>query len=210
MQNRNPPPCFFANNTGAANGDDDCQMNPLDIFSSSRSFNTTNSALDIEYNGPNGGVSPSINWTPWSIPGGCGGNLSANTLLHSGRNSWYCSGTISSKGRFFKSFASMALLISYIEALNTVSLPFLTVQKNEAPLSMTSIPRNSRRGRISVLNTYLTWYTGSGGSFVTPCTVSGASWQGVMQYCDLNVTVFDAKRTATSCSRNHEIPRIIG
>ena len=27
MQNRNPPPGFFANNTGAAKGEDDCRIN---------------------------------------------------------------------------------------------------------------------------------------------------------------------------------------
>jgi hypothetical protein len=58
MQNRSPCPGFFANNTGGAKGQDDCRINPLDIFSSSHSFKTTNSALDIKYNGPHVGVSP--------------------------------------------------------------------------------------------------------------------------------------------------------
>jgi ethanolamine ammonia-lyase small subunit len=35
-------------------------------------------------------------------------------------------------------------------------------------------------------------------------------WQCVMQYYDPNVTVLDAKRTATSCSRSQGIPRTIG
>jgi len=43
-----------------------------------------------------------------------------------------------------------------------------------------------------------------------PCTVTDASLQCVMQYCDPNVTVLDAKRTATSCNRSHGIPKTIG
>ena len=147
MQNRNPPSGFFANGTGATKGDDDWRMNPLDIVSSNHSFRTTNSVLDIEYNGPHVGVSPSFRCTSWSVPGRCGGSRSANILLNNGRNSWYCSGTISSRGCSFKSFASIALLISLRDTLNTLSFLFLTVPKNEDPLSITMLPRKGRWGR---------------------------------------------------------------
>jgi len=63
MQNRHRPPGFFRDSPGAANSDDNCRINPVDIFSSSHSFNTTNSALDIEYNGPHVGICQSFNRT---------------------------------------------------------------------------------------------------------------------------------------------------
>jgi len=210
MQNRSPPFGFFANRTGAAKGDDDWRIYPLDIFSSSHSFRTTNSVLEIEYNGPHVGVSPSFRRTSWSILGLCGGNLSANTLLNRGRNSWYCSGTISSKGRSFISFASIALLISWSDALNIISFPFFGVLKKDDPLSITMFPQNGLCGRIVGSNTSLTEYAGSRGSSVTSWTVTGALLQCVGQYWEPNVTVFDAKYTATSCNLSQGIPTTMG
>jgi len=181
MQNHNPPSGFFVNRTGAAHCDDDWQMSSFDIFSSSHSFRTTNSAVDIPYNRPHVGVSPSFKRTSCSIPGRWGGIRSANTLLNNGRNSWYCSGTISSRGPSFKFFASIALLISCRDASNTVSFPLFTVQRKEAPLRITIFPRNSLWGRIWGWNISLTQYTSSGRSSVTPCTVTGASWHWILQ-----------------------------
>jgi len=150
---------------GAVNGDNYCRINLLDIFSSSHSFNTTNAALDIEYNCPLVGVSPSFIRASWSIPGRCGCNVSANNWLNNGRNSWYCFGTISSKGHSFKCFGSIALLISYKDALYTIRFPFLTVWKKDAPFKITVFPPNGLGGRICGLNIFLLWLTGSGGSF---------------------------------------------
>jgi hypothetical protein len=52
VQKHNFSSCFFVNDIGVANGDDYCQMTLFDIFSFRDTFNTTNLALDIEYNGP--------------------------------------------------------------------------------------------------------------------------------------------------------------
>jgi hypothetical protein len=192
-----PSPSVFANSTGSAYRHDDCLINPLDKFSSSHSFTTTNSTLDIEYNGHHVGISQFITRTWWLIPGRRGGNLSANTLLHSRGNSWYCSGTISSKGPSFKSFASIALLISYRDALKTLSFPVLIVRKKEARLSITIFPWHGLRGLIFGSTVSLTCYSGPGGSSVTSWTVTDVSWQCVMQYHDPNLTVFDAIHMAT-------------
>jgi hypothetical protein len=119
MQNHNPVSSFFVTSTGVANGDDDCQIIPVDIYCSSHSCNTSNSVLDIEYNGPHIGVSPSFKATSWSIPGQCGGNWPTHMLLNNGRNSWYSSRTTSSRGCSFGFFTSIALLISYDDDSNT-------------------------------------------------------------------------------------------
>lgn len=210
MQNQNPTSGFFAITTGAAHGDDNCRMNPLDIFSLRNSFNTTNSALDIEYNGPHVGIPLSFRQTSWSMPAQCGGNLFANTLLNSGKIASYCSGTITSNKRSFTSFALIAVLMSYKAALIIVSFPRLTVRNNEAPLSVTISPQNGLWGQICRSNISSAWDAGSGGTSLTPWTATGASWQRVMQYCDPNVTSFDAKCTTTSCSRSQGIPITIG
>jgi len=81
-------PVSFANSTYAADGDGDWHMKPLDVFSSSHSLSTTISAHDIKWRGPQVDVSPSLNTTPWSMPGWCGGSRSARTLPISGRNFW--------------------------------------------------------------------------------------------------------------------------
>jgi len=175
MQNRSPLSSFFANKTGVANGDDDWQINPFNIFSSTHAFRTTNSVLDMLYRGPHVGVSLSFKQTSSSMPDGWGGSQSAHILLNSRRNSWCCSGTISSRGHSFNSLASIALLISYNDALNTVNRPFLTIQKNEDPFNITIFPSNGLWARISGSSIFLAKYTGSGGSSVTSCTVLGAS-----------------------------------
>jgi hypothetical protein len=54
------------NKMGAPAGDEDVQMNPLDRFSSSHFFRASNSVLDREYIGPNGGVNPSLRGIWWS------------------------------------------------------------------------------------------------------------------------------------------------
>ena len=199
MQNRSPPSGFLANTTSVANGGDDWQINPFDIFSSSHAFRTTNSVLDMLCRSSHIGVSPSFKLTSWSMLDKWGGSPSGNNSLNSGRNSGYCSGTISSRGCSFNTLASIALLILYNDALNTDNRSSLTVQKNQVPFNVTIFPRNSLCGRISGSNISLAKYTGSGDSSVTPCTVTGASWQCVVQYCDPNITVFDANRTAMSC-----------
>jgi len=63
MQNQSPPSGFCANKTHAAKGDKDWRIKLLDIFSSSLSLSTTNSAPDIEYNGHHVGVSPTFKRT---------------------------------------------------------------------------------------------------------------------------------------------------
>jgi len=149
--------------------------------------------------------------TSWSIPGWCGGSQSTRTSSKRCKNSWYCCGIISSKGRSLRSFASIASLLSWRDALSIVSFPFLTVWKNETPLNMTIFPQNGCCCRICGLDIPPHWgYTASGGSHVTLFTVTGASWQVVVQFCDLEVTVFDANYTATSCNRIQGIPRTIG
>jgi len=110
MQNHKPPSGFFGNKTGAAKGDDDWRINSLDIFLSSHSFKTTKSVLDIEYNGPHVCISPSFRRASWSMPGLCGGNQSTNILLTKGRTSWYCSGTTTSRGCFFKFFCLSSII----------------------------------------------------------------------------------------------------
>jgi len=211
MQNRKPPSCFFPNITSAANGDNDCLRNPFIIFSSSHCLSTTTSVLDIEYNGPHLGVSPSLKRNSWSMPGQCGGNRSANNILNNGRNSCYCFGISSSNGPPIKSLASMALSMSYRDALNTVSFPFLTVLKDEDPLGITIFPRNSHCGLIcgSDIPSFGE-YTCSRGFSVTPCTVMVASSQCVVQYCDPKVAISNANSTATSCNRDQGNPLPIG
>ncbi len=52
-------------------------MNPFFRFSSSQAFKACSSLRDMAYNGPNGGVLPSISLMSWSY-GRCGGSLSAS------------------------------------------------------------------------------------------------------------------------------------
>jgi len=157
MQKCNHPPGFFSNHTGEAYGDDDCQINSFDIFPTSHYFSTTDSALDIEYNGPQVRISASFNRTCKSIPSRNGGNISGNTFFNCRRNPWYWSGTIFSKGHSFKSSTSIALIISYRDALTTLSFPFFTVQKKKALFSIALFPRSGLGGRISCSNVFLTW-----------------------------------------------------
>ena len=210
IQKHKPPSGFFANRTGAANGEEDRRMNPVDMFSSNNSITTTNSGVGIHYKGPQFGESPSCWRTCWSRPGRCSGKQSAHTGLNNRRNSWYGSGTISSKGRYLKSIVTISWLTSYSEALNTVSLPFFTVEEKGDPCSVTIFPQNSRWGRICGSNISLTGYTGSGSYSVTLCTITGASWQHVVQYWEPIVTVLDANRTATSFTCSEESARRIG
>jgi hypothetical protein len=78
-------------------------------------------------------------------------------LLNSGRNSWYCFGMTSCNGLSLRSFASIALLISYKEALRMVSFPYLTVRKNEAPFNIMILPRNGFGFRISAVQSFFSW-----------------------------------------------------
>lgn len=118
-------------------------------------------------------------------------------------------GTISSNGHSFRTMAWIALLISYIDALHIVTFSFLTVQKNHALLRVTKLPENGLCGHICRSNIFPTGYTGSKGSSVTPCTVTGTSWQCVVQYCKLNIMILDVKCTAPSCNHRHGIPQTI-
>ena len=199
------------NRTIAAKGDDDWRISALDRLSSNHYLSTTNSALDIKYRGPQSGFSPLLRRTSWSMPGWCGGSQSAETLLNKGRNSWYYFGTISSRGHSFESFASIAIIVYYSNALNVVSFPFFTVRQNEDPLGMMIFPRCGSCGCICGLNNpFPLGKTGSGGSFVTPRTMTGASWQCVMQCCDPNGIVLYANHTTTSGCHKERISRTIG
>jgi hypothetical protein len=53
------------NRIGAPAGDEDAYMNPLDRLSSRHFFRASNSLLDREYIGQNGGVNPSLRGLWW-------------------------------------------------------------------------------------------------------------------------------------------------
>jgi len=167
--------------------------------------------LDIKYIGHPVGVSPSINRTSYSIPGQCGGRRSAWILFNSGKNSWYCPGTISSRGQSLRFIAPIALLISYIEALKIVCHPLFNVWKTKAPFSTMILPCNGLHGPVCGWNMSSgTGKTDSGCSSITSWTVTGASWQCIVQYSEPNMTVFDAMHPTTSYHCNNRISRTIG
>ena len=186
-------------------------MNPFDIFSSGHPLRVTNSVLDIESRVPHVDSSPSFRHSSWLMRGRCGGRGLATTWPTKGKNSWVYFGTIPSRSRSGWSFASLALSISMGDALNTICFPFVSVRKNEDLLSITIFPRNDRCRCICCSDMPSFWgQTGSGGSFVTHWMVRGISWERVVQYCDPNVSVFDANRTTLSWSCKQGHPTSIG
>jgi len=211
MQNQTLPTGFVANSTNATNGENDWQINPFDIFSSSHYSKTTKSAFNIKCNHPWLGVSSFFKCISWLVSGQCEGIWSVITILICMKNSWYCLATMSSKGLSFRSCTLIALLISYSDAWKIVDFPFFTIPKVEDCLGITIVSRNVQWGYIFDWNilTSREW-TGSGSTSGSPGKVPEALWPWVMQYCDPKVDVFDTNRTATSLNCNWGIPRIIG
>jgi len=162
--------------------------------------------VDIECNSTHLGVSPSFNHTSWSIQGWCGGCWSANILLSSSNNSWYCLESISSRGHSFRSFTSITSLIPCCDSSNSVNCPSFTILQKDGPFNITMLPQNGFCGCIFGWNTTpaMGW-TCFGGSSLAPCTATCASWQFVMQYSDPNITVFKTipATTSSGCSQGN-------
>jgi len=166
-------------------------MKPSETFCSSQSLSTTNSALDIEWRGPNVSISPWCQGTTWFFPGHFRGSWFVKLLFNSSGTLCYCLRIISSKSDLVKFFTSITWLISNSEDLKGVNFPCFLVQKKNDSFNIT-IRLDTGCGGCSICHLNTTpseEYAVARGSCVTPCTVIGASLQCVAQFWDSNVTV---------------------
>jgi len=94
--------------------------------------------------------------------------------------------------------------------LKHLKIPFLNCSKEQRSMRHNDFISTTGLRACCGSNVVLGAWTGSGGSSEPPCTVTGASWQCVVQYWDPKGTVLDANCTVRSCTRNQGIPQTIG
>jgi len=192
MQNPSPLSHFLPNNISAANGDDDWRIKPFDMFSSSHSFCTTRSALEIEYNGSPDGVTATFKLTLLLMPGQYGGSQCATIVLNSRKNSFNWQRTISSRGYSSKFFTSIASSILYSTALRIGRFPSFTVRKKDNSSSITIFSWNCQWGQIFGLNSSSTGkYNGLRSSSITCCAFTGPLWLCGMHFHNPHLTVLE-------------------
>jgi len=115
------------------------------------------------------------------------------------------------EGHSLRSYALMAWLISYNDVLKIVSFPVLPVWKKQDSAKIYMYPANGHCGGSCGPNIpFPRGYTSSRHCSVTPWTVTGASRQYVVPYCEQHIIMFNAKCTAIWCNQSQGIPRSIG